>query len=223
VGELGEVIKLLQGARARYRTLQGEVRSWTDGRVFMEAVRRHSSRDSRESARGMAPIPGPPSEPETTEETSRFWIENPSRYRIESSTFEGGTWMEIGRRFWLEPDRPSRYPIPPDSLPLEKIYDPALLIAELWLEAAGRMTFLGRDGIVVHATPRPTMRAGGMEFLVIHDPPGDEYELVVDATLGIVLRLEGRMEGEMMTLDEVTDLAVDQPIEEGLLENDDDG
>ena len=58
------------------------------------------------------------------------------------------------------------------------MYDPALLIAELWLDPVGQTEVAGRSGHLVRALPRPTMRAGGMEFLHL-DPPGDEYELVV--------------------------------------------
>ncbi|MFN2543623.1 MAG: hypothetical protein ABR600_03490 [Actinomycetota bacterium] len=219
MGELGRVVELMQSARQRYRTLYVEVRSYARMDLFVEAMKRSVERQPYKSALILTPNGDVDDEPPTEREgTGRLWVENPSRYRVELRSSGDPPWVEVGRRPWLETPRPETYPIPPDTLGLEEIYDPGLLIAELWLEPAGGGTVAGREGIVVRASPRPTLRAGGMEFLHLDPVLADAYELVIDAERGIVLRLEARVGGELMDLTEVTHVAFDEPIPDELLQ-----
>jgi hypothetical protein len=144
------------------------------------------------------------------ESNTRLRVENPSRWWWWWTSSLGENDVLEGRRPWLEPDPPLDYETPPDTLPNEWCYDPALLIAELRLEPAGRTEVAGREGFLVKALPRPTIRAGGMEFLHL-DPPADEYELVVDAELGVVLRLTGTLDGAPMDHREVREIAFEPP------------
>ncbi len=45
--------------------------------------------------------------------------------------------------------------------PFEELWDPALLIGELWLEPRAGTQVIGREAILVGGSPRPTERPSG--------------------------------------------------------------
>jgi hypothetical protein len=93
--------------------------------------------------------------------------------------------------------------------PYEEIWDPGLLIAELWLGPVDRTSLLGREAIRVSATPRPTVRPSGEVFIILL-VEADECELVLDLERGIVLRLAEYLGGELMHMEEVIEMAFDE-------------
>jgi hypothetical protein len=103
-----------------------------------------------------------------------------------------------------------------ETQPFEELWDPALLIAELWLEPGEQTYALGRRGHVVRASPRPTPRSSGLDFILLEWPGGDAHELVVDLELGIVLRLRSFWHGQELIREEVVELKVDPMIPDGL-------
>jgi hypothetical protein len=233
VGTLGDVIELMQSARTRYSTLDARVRHWSHRERVARASERVEGRTAAGGTATLAWVEGAaavaaatfdlPDEPLEREWTGRLRVKAPSRWRIDTEKGDEGQ-IDVGWRWWLE-DRDT-WPTPDDrrSWPapdrLEEISDPALLIAETWLEPVGRSEVAVRDAIVVSARPRPTIRAGGMEFLQL-DPPGDEYELAVDAERGIVLRLTATFGGEPMEVIEVLSVAFDGPMSDDLFEDHD--
>jgi len=99
--------------------------------------------------------------------------------------------------------------------PFEELWDPALLIGELWLEPRAGTQVIGREAILVGGSPRPTERPNGNDFIILEFPGGDEHELVVDAELGIVLRLRSFWRGQEMVREEVAGIDIDGSAPEG--------
>jgi hypothetical protein len=102
--------------------------------------------------------------------------------------------------------------------PFEELWDPAMLIGEVWLEPDGRASVAGREGLLVRARPRPTPRPDGNDFILLDYPGGDEHELVVDADLGVVLRLRSFALGREMVREEVRRLELDPVVPDGAFE-----
>ena len=73
------------------------------------------------------------------------------------------------------------------------MFEPNVIIPELWLEPGDEVTVAGRRGILVRGRPRPTTH----DYFVL-PVITEDYELVVDAKRGILLRLDcidnGRVE-----------------------------
>jgi hypothetical protein len=148
---------------------------------------------------------------------SHIWVEKPDRWREEESSPSSSVKFRNGREAWAEqPDgsfRREEYP-DLDIQPFETVWDPALLIADLWLEPIAATTMRERDAIHVRARPRPTLRPGGEHFLMVEE--ADEHELTIDRERGIVLRIASLIRGEAMQLIEVTELYLDRPLDPGL-------
>lgn len=88
--------------------------------------------------------------------------------------------------------------------PCREMLCPAWLLADFTLESRSAVTALGRDALDVVATPRPGVRSRR------HDG-SDRIEAVVDAELGILLRLERIRDGRTTRVSEITALTLDPP------------
>jgi hypothetical protein len=220
---LGELIHLMQTARTRYLSLEAQIRNWSRPDLIAESWRRQAARRPRgstvvshfgedvpESEANAAAIGG-------IEVLSRIWVERPDRWREETISPSRDARFRNGREAWIEqPDGTllrEEYP-DIDIQPAETVWDPALLIAELWLDPLARTVLLGREAIEVRARPRPTFRPGGEHFLMVDE--ADEYELTIDRERGLVLRLASLIHGEVMTLLEVSELHLDRPLDSEL-------
>lgn len=220
---LGELIHLMQTARTRYLSLEAEIRNWFRLDLMVESMRReatrrphgsmvvmHFSDEGKESEANEV-------EAQENEALSRIWVERPDRWREEILSPTSQLRFRNAREAWIEPHdgtlHREEYP-DIDIQPAETVWDPALLIAELWLEPLARTVLLGREAIEVRARPRPTFRPGGEHFLMVDE--ADEYELTVDRERGLVLRLASLIQGEVMELLEVTELHLDRPLDSGL-------
>jgi outer membrane lipoprotein-sorting protein len=92
------------------------------------------------------------------------------------------------------------YPPPPELL------CPSCLLGGYTLEELGPVTVAGRDAIAVAATPRRDVLGSGSA-----ERPYDRIEVTVDAELGILLRRIETSGGELVTLTELTDVAMNPP------------
>lgn len=212
MSDLGHAIWLLHGARERYSALRINV----DVAVVVDHLDDMDARGSHGVRRSAVTM----------------WIDPPWRWRLHWQGWEPA--FQAGRDGWLAwtTERNGGYhvgigghinvesPIS-DLQPLEELWDPALLISELWLEPVDERTEVaGRVGRIVTGIPRPTPRPDGREFLLLDWPRGERYELVVDEELGIVLRIRTFRREREIVREEVTGVEVDRPIEVGVFRGD---
>ena len=162
-------------------------------------------------------------ETENFERVWKVWHERPDRWRQEAQFPDGsGTEYRIidGKSFWFYsreegahaattatgtfgPEFEIAYVFDPDS------GAPDLSYPEM--RVVGRVLHAGREALRVEAT-----MPGGWEF-----PPeplwwgADDYELVVDAERGAILRLASRLGGRAFDVTEVLEIAFDESFPEG--------
>lgn len=161
MGRLGHVIELMHAARERYRVLELNVHVHVDDDLLVE----------RDATRpGGDPVG-------VREDDVRVWVASPTRWRMR---FEGQVHSHEqggeGNHWWsTDPNglttgiagRTGVQGPVGEVQPFEELWDPALLIAELWLEPGEETEAAGRTGIVVKATPRPTPRPNGLDFILL--------------------------------------------------------
>jgi hypothetical protein len=212
VGQLGTVIELMQSARARYSTLDLQIHVHVDDDLLRDSVS-----DGQNTPNG----DGDAAELGVRELDVRAWVAEPRRWRLRFPDHDQG---RDGDRWWsTDPNgfttgvagRTGVQAPEGDVQPFEELWDPALVIAELWLEPTGRTIVAGRDGITVRARPRPVPRPSGLDFIVFDWPGGDSHELIVDAELGTVLRLRSFIGGQELLREEIIELRVDPTIANG--------
>lgn len=214
MGQLGTVIELMQGARDRYSTLDLRIHVRVDDDLLSDGMPGGRSAQSVDGDADTATLG-------VRELDVRAWVGSPWRWRVRFPDHEQG---RDGDRWWsTDPNgftsgvagRTGVQAPVGDVQPFEELWDPGLVIAELWLEPAGRTTVAGRDGITVRARPRPVPRPNGLDFIMFDWPGGDSHELIVDAELGTVLRLRSFLVGQELLREEITELRVDPSIPEG--------
>lgn len=222
MGELGDLFELLHGARDSFETVRAGVRDW-----------RHVERSDRAWRR----FAGTPPEQEfvdalrsevlreAEESTGRLWFEKPARVRYEHDGRDGtSVSVRDGQHVWryssafgaLASARPPEEDLGVAGLVLEHLFDPAPLIGDLDFEFLGRTSVAGRSALRLRARPRfrGFWDDGGRDvwrrFLL---PPGaDEYELLVDAERGVILRSAARLDDEDFRVTELTEVAFDEEL-----------
>lgn len=92
-----------------------------------------------------------------------------------------------------------------------------LLHEGLSLEVLGRTEFLGREALRVHAT---LSGWGHDRHPLSHEnlPPADDYEFVVDAATGVLLRVADLFDGGEFSVREVLEVAFDEELDPALFE-----
>lgn len=91
------------------------------------------------------------------------------------------------------------------------MWDPNMLIPEMWFEPLGRQIVANREGLKVRARPRWTSH----DYIVV-PPWADAYELVVDLERGVLLRFGCWFQGHEGIADEVIDITFDRSLPEDL-------
>lgn len=201
MGQLGRILELMQGARRRYSMLELQIHVWVDDDLLRTSYAQESE--------------GPTPEPlGVREEQVRMWVASPRRWRVRFPATEQG---RDGQVWWsTDPNGfttgvAGRWGVESpvgEVQPFEELWDPALLIGELWLEPRAETHVIGREAVLVGGSPRATERPSGNEFIILEFPGGDGHELVVDAELGIVLRLRSFWRGQEMLREEVADIKI---------------
>jgi outer membrane lipoprotein-sorting protein len=218
MGELGEALRLMHGARDSFRTVRATIRERHDRDLGRRAWERF-----RASAEGWGDDFEDPAEeraeelPRVAEEIVRLWVEQPDRVRTEAEgdarTAEIG--VSDGRRWWHY-DPEDGLTSNEDDLSVHSgigerlniLLDPAGLLAALTFEPRGHTTVAHRDAILLRATPR----AGVQHEFDLHQLAlgADEYEFAVDVERGILLRAASLIEGEEFAVQEILDVAFDE-------------
>ena len=214
-----DVPELMRTSRERWKSVRGTLRHWEDTVL------------AREATRLLVPQASPVVEdgaPRFAVATRRVWASKPYRWRIEFEGSEGAN-VFVGALAWPEPPRPApnapgrrRMGRTPDALALEALdgtvactFDPRIVIDELFVtRVLGRVEHAGRDAVRILA-----MDDHGPNSLLGWG--ADDYELLVDAERGMLLRSAARTKGEEFQVTEVLEIAFDEELSEDLFVADD--
>jgi outer membrane lipoprotein-sorting protein len=209
VGELGEILELLHGARNRYRTVRAVIHHRYDTDVGRRARTRLFGHDEDEDE------DSDEESQRTFQETSRVWFEPPDRIREEREDADAGWHSAIqdGGRWWAYDKEGVEHsnedePEVGTSIAEEAVllFDPAVLIGALKLEPTGEVTVAGRRAHRVVGRPR----GGHASWNLLHLGGGDEFDLAVDSERGVLLRAAARFEEQESQVTEVSEIAFDE-------------
>ena len=220
-----ELLRLMHGAPGRFTTARTTVREWRDEETADEVRERVSASEAYRRIFSLPSEPGPPTRGDEFERIWRVWHERPNRWRqeVEPTRDDGpGTEYRVvdGREFWYySPRHGARHAVTAGQgfapeFEIGYLFDPEEGAPDLYylsMRAVGRARQAGREAIRVEATkPR------GWDY-----PPeplwwgADDYELVVDAERGVILRLASRLRGRAFDVTEVLDIHFDETFPEG--------
>jgi hypothetical protein len=104
--------------------------------------------------------------------------------------------------------------------PAEGLMDPARHLESLDLHVDGRTTFLSRPAFLVTAAPRNDEPSGFGRGLHMLGTGADEYKIVIDAAVGVLLRCEARYQGDAFRVIEAEQIGVDEPFSEATFDPD---
>ncbi len=208
--ELADVVAAICGPEPRFRTLQVAGTEWRNHTRLLAAFLR--------DVPAGAPLLSSTSMKERPEEevdTWRAWVQPPDRTKVQfvvgdetvTAVFHGDTWWSWSpsRGGLTNGGRPHKYH---GRGPAEVMISPAGVLPGLQLELLGRTTALSLRACRLRAVP-----VAANDFS-LHDlgKGADEYDLVVDAERGFLLRVEARLEGKPFRVLEVTELSVDNDL-----------
>lgn len=222
--DLGTVLALLHGAPSRVRRLRAEIVSRVDSALSRKAFER--------SAEGHVTVyayaEDDDEEPEPAEVTfrARVWADRERRWERaeregmheELAVRRGGTWWRWDRHNGAITNEGDDHATTTVAEELAWLLGGIRLVALLELTAIDRGAVAGRPTWRCRAVPSAD---DDHDRFDLHRLPGygaDEYELDVDAQTGIVLRVAGRLDGEVFSEHEVVDLGVDEELPDELFE-----
>ena len=165
----------------------------------------------------------------------RFWAEPPSRFRQERERHDSRETAVVvidGEVWWsslssrsvvtnarmeqiddsakvsvLEKAVGREYQDAEDAILSHITLNPSWLISGLWMEAMGQMKYIGRAAILVRGEPIEEEDSDWYWW-----DGADEYQMLVDAERGILLRIGVFRNGEEFAGAEVTSIEFDRPI-----------
>ncbi len=224
--ELADVVALLRRPEPRCRTLQVTGREWRQYALlnvaFMAAMPPSGAPvgGARMGGGGrLARSSGEPW-PEESDETWRLWSEEPDLQKVEfavgdetvTAWFRGSTWWS-----W-SPSRGARTNEGRENVghgkgPGEVLVSPARSARVLDFELLGAVSVLARPAWRLRARP---FVPGDFDLHALGSG-ADEYDVVVDAERGFLLRAEARLGGRPFRVLEMSDVVVDAELPEGIL------
>jgi hypothetical protein len=221
--ESERLLELMFGAKDRYRTARATIREWRDERTADELRERFSETEWYREVFGP---PRPQSSPHERGDFERIWRvrhQRPDRWRQEVWLPEGsGIEYRVidGNAFWSYSPHDGAHAATTASgtfgpeFEIAYLFDPeggAPDLSYLQMRVVDRIRHAGREALRVEAT-----KPGGWE--TIPEPlwwGADDYELVVDAERGVILRLASRLGGRAFDATEVLDISFDEDFREG--------
>jgi len=221
MGDLGEVLELMHTSSERWSTLRLAGHEWRHRETFSRAWEHHFDelrKSGTTTLRSVAFRKVVGEEPSVeSREDWRVWLAKPDKRRAEfqvgdevvTAVFHGSSWWS-----WS----PSRGFITNDGEPNhshgfgpgEALIDPATHLASLQLQMSQRTTFLTRPAYVVTALPRHIGRHGFDATFHMLGTGADLYKLVVDAEVGVLLRVEAEFQGDPFRVIEVDEISVNE-------------
>jgi hypothetical protein len=224
VSDLGEVLELMHTSSQRWSSLAMDGFEWRNLKAFARAWEHHLSELHKSqsvqtlSAFRVDGIDG--REPaEESREPWRIWLAKPDRRKAQ---FQVGdelvTAVFVGNWWWgWSPSAGFRTNGGASNAshgfgPAEALVDPASHLTSLDMRVDGRITFLSRPAFRVTAAPRVNEPAGFNRTLHMLGTGADEYQLVVDAEVGVLLRTEARYQGDAFRVIETGQIAIDESL-----------
>ena len=216
--DLGALLTLIHDAPCGMCTMTATVRTWTDRSVsqaaFMAEV---GGRDDTMVSLGDELDDGPAER----EQVTRFWLEPPDRARQES---DDGLAIRNGVTWWQEMDGRLVTNAGGDenfsggaAVQFDLWLEPHFLLSMVRLEPIGEDDVAGRAAHRVRATPR-SGREIHFQLHRLGAAGADEYELAIDAKLGILLAVEARFRGDVFHRAAVESIEVDAALDPALFE-----
>jgi hypothetical protein len=106
MGELGDALVAMHGARHRFQSLRATIREWRDGTLSREAAERYAETAAAKRsgyAELIAEVRHDGHEWQTSEGSRRLWFEPPNRLREGRDESADGIELGIrdGRRWWM--------------------------------------------------------------------------------------------------------------------------
>jgi outer membrane lipoprotein-sorting protein len=231
VGELGELLELLYGARMRFRTARGVVDYRHSNRLLQEAHRRQAARMNRRRGGGRTSMlqvafasreGGDGAEPADVHvERVRFWWEPPERLREEVSSetrAQTRTTVLNGELWWtyspewgaisnvdLDDEERAQHGAGGGDR-FRPLLDPSGLAAVLDFD----QVLVAGDRLRVRARPREDLEGPPIHFHLHVVGGADAFELEVDHELGFVRRIAALIDGEELSVTELSEIAFDE-------------
>jgi hypothetical protein len=207
-----EVVALLRKPEARCRTLQVVGREWRRHGLLNEAFLA-ATRPGALVIKAVR-VSGEP-EPEEGEEPWKLWAQVPDLLRAEFAVgietvrawFRGGTWWSWSPSQGARTNE-GREDRGHGKGPGEIMVCPARIAHVLEFEVLGAVRLLSRFAYQVRARP---FTRGDFDLHRLGSG-ADEYEIVIDAERGFLLRAEARLGGQAFRVLEMTEVAVDGDI-----------
>ncbi|MBA3552552.1 MAG: hypothetical protein H0W27_06750 [Actinobacteria bacterium] len=228
MSEVGEILELMHTSDLRWRTLRAEGREWRDEAGHLDAfLRRHPQRSSTKVLSFSARDPGVPAggrRSETSEETWKLWLA-PGKVRSEfeaggetvAVVIRGDTWWSWSPS-WGAQTNGGRKNSTHGTGSGEALIAPARILSCANLFVRGRTTALGRAAFAVRAVPVASDEDDEGPLALHGIGSGDDYELIVDAERGILLRSEARLRDRPVRVLEMRDVSFDEDLPEATFE-----
>jgi hypothetical protein len=209
MGELGDLLELLHGARNRFTTVRGTVRTWSH-------TARQAAAFGRLDGTAYAPLEG--SGPDTSESLARVWLAGPDRAREEQEEPDGTrVGVQRGAYWWQYDGVDEAFSNEGDSShgadiggPLRSLVDTSTVIGLLDFERLGAGERAGRRTIRVRALPRVLPRHDAWALMRLGAAGADDLLLDVDAERGVLLRVEARLGKAPFSVVEALEIAFDE-------------
>lgn len=220
-----EILRFIHGSGGRFVTARATVREWRDEKTAGEVRGRFSATEAYR--RSFGPPRSRAAEPSQHERGNferiwRVWHEKPDRWRQEIE-LSGGSGTEYrvvdGKATWIySPEIGARAATTEGKFGPEfeiaYLFDPyggAPVLDDLEMRVVGRIRQAGREAVRVEATMLG-------EWKYPPDPlmwGADDYELVVDAERGVILRSASRLGGQAFDIMEILDVGFDEVFPDG--------
>jgi outer membrane lipoprotein-sorting protein len=221
LSELGEVLELMHTSEQRWRSLRAAGREWRHSALNLEAFMGIVERRRPGSVAVFGGSSKEVEEPEEIESTWRLWVEGSNRVRAEFAVGHGETVTAVvdGRTWWSW--SPSTGAVTNEGSenaetglgPGTALVHPALILPAIDLEIRGRTTRLDRSVYQVLAIPESDNEGEENSGLLHGIGSGaEEYELMVDAERGVLIRTEARLHRRPFLILEMDDVAFDEEL-----------
>ncbi|HEX8120717.1 MAG TPA: hypothetical protein VF549_05545 [Solirubrobacteraceae bacterium] len=218
MGELGDLLELLQTGGVRDTTVRATIETWVHHERSSEAFRAGVEEDGGAVFTAYAYPEDDEEVPQEATSTHRLWLAPPDRAREEH---DDGFAVRRGALWWRY--SPSEGAVSNEDDPevtssvgegFAHLLDPGSLLGSIVLEPVGRGELRGRE--VVLATARPRDRRDEDQGWTRHHLGfgADEWRLAVDVELGVLVRLESLRGGEPFSRSEILELEVGRPIDD---------
>jgi hypothetical protein len=213
VTELGDLLVLLHGARARVSTVRAVVRTWHHVRVRDEAIARLVKRGDVVT---YAPTEVP--ERDSAESLVRVWFAPPDRVREQREDPDGARLAVRRGRLWWRYDAHNGAMSNEDQPEVGGgigeefgwLLDPAAVIGLLDFGPISPGLRAGRRVLRVRAVPRVSAHGSDEPLWRLGAIGADELGLEVDADRGTLLRVESRFEQQPFAVSEVVEISFDE-------------